>query len=131
MYNRYTPRQDGGYSKNRIPDSSNRCPPPQEQPSCCSPAQNHQDCCPPEPASCCPPEPPSCPPKPQDTPCYCSPGCNTQGGTSASNFLSGLLPKNMDTGDLLMLLILLLLMTDGSEEAPNPLLTLALFFLME
>lgn len=30
-----------------------------------------------------------------------------------------------------MLLILLLLLTDGSEDAPDPLLTIALFFLME
>lgn len=50
---------------------------------------------------------------------------------SASGFLSGLLPKGMDTGDLLMLLILLLLLTDGSEDAPDPLLTIALFFLMD
>ncbi len=36
----------------------------------------------------------------------------------------------MDTGDLLMLLILLLLIQDGSEDAPSALLTIALFFLL-
>ena len=49
---------------------------------------------------------------------------------SAVSFLQSLLPKNMDTGDLLMLLILLLLIQDGSEDAPTALLTIALFFLL-
>lgn len=44
--------------------------------------------------------------------------------------LESLLPGGFDTGDLLMLLIVLLLLRDGSEEAPNALLTIALFFLL-
>ena len=69
----------------------------------------------------CPPDRPKppvpCPP-PREEPC------------SAVSFLQSLLPKNMDTGDLLMLLILLLLIQDGSEDAPTALLTIALFFLL-
>ena len=99
MYNRYTPKQDGSFNKNRVQEQPVPCPPP---------VQEHQ-----------PPQP-HCEPPRQKSP------CNT-----ATGFLSGLFPKNMDTGDLLMLLILLLLFSDGSENAPDPLLTIALFFLME
>lgn len=66
--------------------------------------------------------PPPCAPPPEK-------GCGT--GEKALSFLSGLLPKNMDTGDLLMLMILLLLINDGSEDAPSALLTIALFFLLQ
>ena len=113
MYNRYTPRQDGGFRHDRVPEPAKppqNAPPPKpspqpEMPRDCPPETPSQTCARPEPR---PPQP-----------------------NSATSFLSGLLPRNMDTGDLLMLLILLLLITDGSEEAPNPLLTIALFFLME
>lgn len=114
MYNRYTPRQDGGYRHDRVPEA---------------PRQNQAD------------------PQPQyrsDPPQACAPGvsahlesgqrCHASSSFqpgSATGFLSSLLLRNMDTGDLLMLLILLLLITDGSDDAPNPLLTIALFFLME
>lgn len=101
MYNRYTPNRDGTFQKDRLPDGGRNLRPAPEQ------APNSPPCPPPER----PPEP--CP----------------QTG-SASGFLSGILPKDMDTGDLLMFLILLLLLSDGSEEAPSALLTIALFFLM-
>lgn len=113
MYNRYTPRQDGGFRHDRVPEPAK---PPQNAPAP-KPSQK------PEMPRDCPPETPSqtCA-RPEPRPLQ---------PHSATSFLSGLLPRNMDTGDLLMLLILLLLITDGSEEAPNPLLTIALFFLME
>lgn len=110
MYNRYTPRQDGGFHRDRVPEPSEPSPPRQNaSPPQGSPSSDHRTA--------------------QHSP-------QSDHGTqfspsSASSFLSGLLPKNMDTGDLLMLLILLLLLNDGSEDAPNPLLTIALFFLME
>ncbi|MBE6945714.1 MAG: hypothetical protein E7459_06470 [Ruminococcaceae bacterium] len=110
MYNRYTPRQDGGFRRDRVPESSES-------------ARNHSQC--PQPQPHCPPEHPVVEQPRQDC-CVPSPA-----PSNASGFLSGLLPKNMDTGDLLMLLILLLLLNDGSESAPDPLLTIALFFLME
>lgn len=109
MYNRYTPRQDGGYRHDRVPEASRpQQTSPSSQPPCKPEASNHTP--PPEPCR----EPPEHPHP-----------------SSATSFLSSLLPRNMDTGDLLMLLILLLLITDGSDDAPNPLLTIALFFLME
>lgn len=113
MYNRYTPRQDGGFRHDRVPEPARprqNTPPPKPSPQ----PEMPQDCPPEAPSqTCARPEPRPLQPH------------------SATSFLSGLLPRNMDTGDLLMLLILLLLITDGSEEAPNPLLTIALFFLME
>lgn len=108
MYNRYTPRQDGGYHRDRVPEASE---PVRNHPQ--SPQQQNHN-------------PPQHPAPPQQN---CPAPCPMP--SSASGFLSGLLPKNMDTGDLLMLLILLLLLHDGSESAPDPLLTIALFFLME
>lgn len=110
MYNRYTPRQDGSFHRNRVPDSGEGSPTRHNAPA--SPGTAADGAFSPQPP--CSKESPS-----QPLP------------SSASGFFSGLLPKNMDTGDLLMLLILLLLLCDGSENAPNPLLTIALFFLME
>lgn len=101
MYNRYTPRQDGGFNRNRMAESNPPPPRPKQQDALGrQPPPNHGH------------------------------GSHGEIG-SASGFLSALLPKQMDTGDLLMLLILLLLLSDGSEDAPDPLLTIALFFLME
>lgn len=138
MYNRYIPQGDGTYQRSRLPESRLPRPRPSEPPRpapppppCppekpCSqdlPGPPSEKPCPPDhpspPAPCPSPEPPCghCPP-PREEPC------------SAVSFLQSLLPKNMDTGDLLMLLILLLLIQDGSEDAPTALLTIALFFLL-
>ncbi|MDD5954314.1 MAG: hypothetical protein PUD38_03835 [Firmicutes bacterium] len=46
------------------------------------------------------------------------------------SFLKQLLPKNFDTGDLLIVLLLLLMAGDCEEEKSNALLTLALYFFM-
>ena len=46
------------------------------------------------------------------------------------NFIHQLLPKNFDTGDLIIVLLLLLLAGDCPDEQNHALLTLALYFLM-
>lgn len=69
---------------------------------------------------------PPCPPQPdcqQGTP-------NSKAEASAGSFLKQLLPKNFDTGDLLIVLLLLLMAGDCEEEKSNALLTLALYFFM-
>lgn len=45
-------------------------------------------------------------------------------------WLTQLLPKGMETGDLLVLLIALLLLVDGEEDAQTILITTAAFFLL-
>ena len=49
---------------------------------------------------------------------------------SVGSFLRGLLPKNFDTGDLLIVLLLLLMAGDCKEDQNSALLTLALYFFM-
>lgn len=48
----------------------------------------------------------------------------------AGDFLRRLLPKNLDTGDLLVILLLLLMAGDSAEDKNNALLTLALYLFM-
>lgn len=55
--------------------------------------------------------------------------CKSQGG-SVTDFLRQLLPKDFDTGDLLIVLLLLLMAGDCQEEQNTALLTLALYLFM-
>ncbi len=71
-----------------------------------------------------PPAPPP-PPPPCNTPPPCPPREEPIGG-----FLKQLLPKNFDTGDLFIVLLLLLMAGDSEEGRANALLTLALYFIM-
>lgn len=64
------------------------------------------------------------PPKPTEPPCR-SPQPAPAGG-----FLRQLLPKNFDTADLMIVLLLLLMAGDCQEEKNNALLTLALYFFL-
>ena len=41
-----------------------------------------------------------------------------------------LLPKDFDTGDLIVILLLLLMAGDSAEDRNNAILTIALYFLM-
>lgn len=60
------------------------------------------------------PIPPIAPPKPM----------------GAGDFLRRLLPKHMDTEDLLIIVLLLLMAGDAKEEKSTALLTLALYFFL-
>ena len=106
MYNRYVPQPDGSYRRNRMQDTR----PPE----------------PPKPQPCAPPEPPSCPqPPPVPEHHHPRPKCQPEGG-----FLRQLLPKDFDTGDLIVILLLLLMAGDCEEDRNNALLTIALYFMM-
>ena len=48
----------------------------------------------------------------------------------AVGFLRNLLPREFDTGDLIVVLLLLLMAGDCEQERNNALLTLALYFLL-
>ncbi len=79
------------------------------------------------------PEHRSAPPKsnaPHSTTLASSHASEPRRSNEVRSVLESLLPGGIDTGDLLMLLIVLLLLRDGSEEAPSALLTIALFFLL-
>ena len=49
---------------------------------------------------------------------------------SVSGFLRQLIPKGFDTGDLIIVLLLLLIAGDSRESRSNALLTLALYFIL-
>ena len=100
MYNRYIPQPDGSYRRNRLPDNS---PHPTPKP----PPQQQ-----------CHPQPPEPPPKPSVP------------GSSIGGFLRQLLPKDFDTADLVIVLLLLLMAGDNEKEKNTALLTMALYFIM-
>lgn len=102
MYNRYIPQSDGSFQKNMIQEQ--RQPPHSAQEK------------PPQSRPCPLPPPDSIPASSQNT--------------AAVSFLKQLLPKNFDTGDLLIVLLLLLMAGDCEDEKANALLTLALYFFM-
>jgi hypothetical protein len=105
MYNRYIPQQDGSFRRNRMQDS---CRPPAPRPA------------PPK------PEPPMCPPPPPE-PHSPKEYRHCQSGEGAGSFLRRLLPKDFDTGDLLIVLLLLLMAGDCPEDQNTALLTLAIY----
>ena len=103
MYNRYIPQSDGSYRKDRFPDTTSSQQKKNPQPSPAppqQPADNHKEASPPQPPY------------------------------RAGNFLKNLLPKDFDTSDLLIILILLLMSEDGQEKSGYSLLTLALYLFL-
>lgn len=101
MYNRYIPQNDGSFQKRSVA----------EQPR----QQNTGNTRPPPPA----------PVQQTDVPAQRP----IQHG-SPMGFLKNLLPKNFDTGDLIIVLLLLLMAGDCEEDQNTALLTLALYFFM-
>ena len=120
MYNRYIPQPDGSYRRNRCSEPAPRPRPQPQQPP--RPPKQEPPC--PEPAPPCAPPPPV-EPKPQPKPCPKS-RCNT----SVPDFLRQLLPKDFDTADLLIVLLLLLMAGDCQEDQNSALLTLVLYLFL-
>ena len=102
MYNRYVPQNDGSYSRRRIPI---------EQPNA-----------PQEP--CKPPAPQPCDPPPKSVP------CPARQETGVFGFLRNILPKEFDTGDLMVILLLLLMAGDCQEDQNWAVLTLVLYLFL-
>ena len=100
MYNRYIPQQDGSYRRRQEPDRARPTPGSQNSPP------------PPAPESFCPP--------PAQEP-------HTPAVGNISGFLRRLIPKDFDTGDLIVVLLLLLMAGDKPEDKNTALLTLALY----
>ena len=103
MYNRYIPQPDGSYRRNPTPEQRQQRQ-PQKPPSPPPVSQR------PTP----PPIPQRHPPQPEPIP----------------GFLRQLIPQGFDTGDLIVVLLLLLIAGDSREQRSNALLTLALYFVL-
>lgn len=117
MYNRYIPQPDGSYRRDRVAD-------PQPQRRHQPPKQECEETCEPETACPLPKQEQECAhemPRKQ-APC--------RRNTGAGDFLRQLLPKNLDTGDLLVIILLLLMAGDCAEDQNTALLTLALYLFL-
>ena len=101
MYNRYIPQPDGSYRRNPIQEQKQARPPSRPSVPPSAPIQ---------------PPLPSAPQPPQSEPIL--------------GFLQQLLPQGFDTGDLIIVLLLLLIAGDSQESRSNALLTLALYFVL-
>lgn len=102
MYNRYVPQSDGSYSRRHMPDQSKQPNRPREP-------EKKQECR----------EQPT-PPAP----------CPARQETGAFGFLRNLLPKDFDTGDLMIVLLLLLMAGDCQEDQNWAVLTLVLYLFL-
>lgn len=141
MYNRYVPQADGSYRRSRVPEQKRQSPPQQApaQPKPPTAAASESAA---EPLSAVPEQPKALPcpkapsteaKKPTSSRKPTSSGQrepNHPHGDSVGGFLRQLLPKDFDTGDLLVVLLLLLMAGDCAEDQNTALLTLALYFLM-
>lgn len=105
MYNHYIPQSDGSFRKSAIPEQGRR------------PVRTQE----PRPAP--PKEPPEAlqPPVQQENP---------RAVTEPLSFLKKLLPKELDSWDLVIIGFLLLLSGEENEDGLSPLLTIALYFLL-
>lgn len=144
MYNRYIPQSDGSYRRSRVPDSSpepsrpspprEECPPPERE-HCPPPQPEKEPECREEPKQKAPPRgrcqrQNACPPPRQNPrPPRQEPHTERIDG-SVTNFLRNLLPRDFDTGDLLVVILLLLMAGDCSDDRNTALLTLALYLFM-
>lgn len=112
MYNRYIPQPDGSYRRNRIQDAQRSAPPQQ------APAGTHDP----------PREPANAPlPKSNNHPSHRR---APSAPMPAGSFLRQLLPGNLDTEDLLVVVLLLLMAGDCEENRNTALLTLALYLFL-
>lgn len=128
-YNHYTPQSDGSYRRSTIPENNRRPNPrPPYQ------GQQHQ---PPQPQN---QEPPHQPEPQKNESCQDSrpeqhhsnhQQSHAGSGEGILSFLRGLLPRQIDAADLLVISLLLLINRDEcSDEDLSPLLTIALYFLL-
>lgn len=121
MYNRYIPQPDGSYRRSRVGEPAPPIPPQKKE----QPRIQNSPVFSPEPAPACPPQPrmrprpmPSRPKRPQEN------------GTGIFSFLKQLLPKDFDTEDLMVVLLLLLMSGDCREDQNTALLTLAIYLFL-
>lgn len=106
MYNRYVPQSDGSYRRSRMQEQQQHRPPSQpERPV--------------------PPPPPREEKRPEPLPHH-----NPLPNQEIGGFFRHLLPPNFDTGDLIIMLLLLLLAGDCEEDRTTAMLTIVLYLFM-
>lgn len=121
MYNHYVPQSDGSYRRSSVPDHGRR----QQIPRPISPLPRS-----PAPAAAPPAEPPEAPVSAQPHPIPAAGAAPAQSGGILS-FLKGLLPRQIDADDLLIILLVFLMNRDEADSGDlSPMLTLALYFLL-
>lgn len=121
MYNRYIPQPDGSYRRNRVQEPPRSSQQRKQNPA--PPAATKPPSCPPTPIQ------EHCPP-PKKEPNHCSKPPARPAETSIPNFLKQLLPQGLDTGDLLVIVLLLLMAGDCHEDQNHALLTLLLYLFL-
>ena len=102
MYNRYVFGPDGSCRKNRVPEQISHPEPTSTEPVTAQLSQ---------------------------TPAACAASCQYR-SQNPLDFLKQMLPQGFDTGDLIVVLLLLLMAGDSREDHDNALLTLALYFIL-
>lgn len=108
MYNRYIPQSDGSYSRRHIPDQAKS---PQHSRPHESERKSQPECI----QKSIPPPQVHCPARDE---------------TGVFGFLRTLLPKDFDTGDLMIVLLLLLMAGDCQEDQNWAVLTLVLYLFL-
>ena len=108
MYNRYIPQPDGSYRRNPTQEQRPNTQRPGQQKTASSQK----------------------PPVPPPAPVYQPPQKRPPAPEPISGFLRQLIPQGFDTGDLIIVLLLLLIAGDSQESRSNALLTLALYFIL-
>lgn len=129
MYNRYIPQSDGTFRRSTVQERPAPIPNPERVERKEQPAP-----CPPEPAEPCPAQNPRKAeprqrPRGQKPPAPCRQPQSAP-PTSAGAFLRNLLPGDLDTGDLLVIVLLLLMAGDGADNQNTALLTLAIYLFL-
>jgi len=139
MYNRYIPQPDGSYRRAHVQEPPANPPRPAAQQPDVRPAPAPKEDCPPparEEAACAkgqpcqspPPRRPGTGPRPKQPPQQ--QGQPSGQAAGVGSFLRQLLPKDFDTEDLLVVLLLLLMAGDNRDEQNTALLTLALYLFL-
>lgn len=122
MYNRYIPQNDGTYCRKSVQEQPKQAREPSK------PSQTEQSSPPPPvpvPLPC-----QSCVHQPQSRRVPPPRQYKTESAQGISGFLKQLLPKDFGTEDLLVVLLLLLMANDCSEDQNSALLTLALYLFL-
>ncbi len=111
MYNRYIRQNDGTHRRNTMPDPVK--PHPKSRP-----ARQEESCSTPP------------PPRREPAPPARQRPCPARQDGSALGFLKNLLPGDFDTGDLMIVLLLILMAGDCQEDQNWAWLTLALYLFL-